>query len=1049
MKKYILHIILCFTFFGASFLKAQQKPFITNYSPKDYNAFFQNWDIVQDTNGLMYFANHFGVLMFDGVNWDLTSLNNDGIARSLILDKYKRVIVGGFNEIGYLAPDSNGVIEYFNLSDSLTNEGITFGNVWEIIELKEDLIFITDYKWLKYDYKKLSVVDVKSFHTVEKIDNTLYVGDTEMGLKMFDGNKLVSIPQGDFFKEKRIYSILPHPKGILVGTRSNGLYLLNNNQIEKFGSNEVNDLLSKSNLYKGILLNDGNYAFGTLQNGLIVLNQNGEVESIVNKAIGLQNNNCWNLYQDNQNNIWLALDKGIAKVEYNLPYSFYTQTDGLEGTVMCIKDYKKYTYLATSLGIYKVKTDEFNHLNFELLDDINAQCWDLEEIDDKLFVATSAGLFIYDGFHFKMLTNEVCYTLLVSKYNKDLIYVGYEDNFSVVRKVNGKWKEFKFKSVEAQIRSIYEESKDKVWLGTYLDGTILVKLEHNASGLSRLILKKDYNNEQSPISGEIDVFEYDNKPVFSTDFGLYRYKIDKYNDYHFYPDSTFGVEFCNHSRLIYRLQQDSSKNVWMYAPKNDEDGDELVFFDYTNKKWVSKIFNRLPIGITYSFYPKNKHEIWLGGVEGLAIYKQQNKEQNNHFKTAITSITSTTDSLLFGSTFFNFQNVQPHYSYALNALNFNFSCTNYIYPEKNKYRYKLEGFDEHWSPWTYSTSKEYTNLPEGAYTFKVQSMDVFENVGKTASFTFTILPPWYRSIYAYIVYVLIAISIVYIIVKISIYRLQKANQKLEEVINERTKEIREQNKKIATAYSDIKDSINYAKRLQEAVIPKKQELNEVFDDTFVFFKPRDIVSGDFYWLYKQNNAKYLVVADCTGHGVPGAFVSMLGINLLNQAFVENNDYKPSELLSYLNKGVHAAFQREGNLNASDGMDLALIKIVDNHLEFSGAQRPLILVRNNELVELKGDKAPIGGRTALDFVYTDKSIKLEKNDMIYLFSDGYPDQFGGEKGKKYMIKKLKSDFTRIFSFTTIKQLEVITQNFNDWKKDFEQVDDVLLIGIKIV
>jgi serine phosphatase RsbU (regulator of sigma subunit) len=332
----------------------------------------------------------------------------------------------------------------------------------------------------------------------------------------------------------------------------------------------------------------------------------------------------------------------------------------------------------------------------------------------------------------------------------------------------------------------------------------------------------------------------------------------------------------------------------------------------------------------------------------------------------------------------------------------------------------------------------------------VRSKNTYNDKGIEATYKFIILPPWYRTLTAYVIYGILIILLIYTIVKVSVYRLKVANEKLEGVIAIRTKEIREKNTQLGEALTDIKDSINYAKRLQEAILPKHEEVKKIFPKNFIYYLPRDIVSGDFYWTTVQNNKKVFVVADCTGHGVPGAFVSMLGNDLLNHIINENQVIDTSKILTNLNKGVLNAFNNnDANYSTNDGMDIAVITIDENNvLQFSGAHRPLTIVRDKEIIELKPDKKSIGGRTESNFVFTPHKIQLIENDTIYMYSDGFADQFGGDKGKKYLTKRLKQLLVDVSDLSINSQKNKIEKEFLNWKGSINQLDDVLLTGIKI-
>jgi serine phosphatase RsbU (regulator of sigma subunit) len=450
-------------------------------------------------------------------------------------------------------------------------------------------------------------------------------------------------------------------------------------------------------------------------------------------------------------------------------------------------------------------------------------------------------------------------------------------------------------------------------------------------------------------------------------------------------------------------------------------------------------------------YPELNGDIWLGGVEGLMKYNylKNTVKYNSIFYSLINKVSLGKDSVIHKGDYFIKKN-SVNIAYDYNSLQFEFSCTNFLDEKRNQYQYKLDGFDEEWSDWTSDTKKQYTNLYEGSYKFRVRSKNTYNDKGIEATYKFIVLPPWYRTWYAYVVYGIIFILLVVTVVRISVYRLKLANEKLEGVIAIRTKEIREKNTQLGEALTDIKDSINYAKRLQEAILPKQDEVKKIFPQNFIYYLPRDIVSGDFYWTSKQENKKIFVVADCTGHGVPGAFVSMLGNDLLNNIINENQVTNTSKILTNLNKGVLNAFNSDDvSYNTNDGMDIAVISIDENNLlQYSGAHRPLTIVRNKEIIELKPDKKSIGGRTELDFVFKPNEIQLMKDDTIYMYSDGFADQFGGVKGKKYLTKRLKELLIEVSGLAINTQKNKIDKEFLNWKGNLNQLDDVLLTGIKI-
>ncbi len=288
----------------------------------------------------------------------------------------------------------------------------------------------------------------------------------------------------------------------------------------------------------------------------------------------------------------------------------------------------------------------------------------------------------------------------------------------------------------------------------------------------------------------------------------------------------------------------------------------------------------------------------------------------------------------------------------------------------------------------------------------------------------------------------IAIAILIIIIIFRFYRKEKTSKQI----------IEYQKTIVELKNKEILDSINYAKRIQQAIIPSTIEINQLFPNNFVMLLPRDIVSGDFYWIGSNMDHTYIALADCTGHGVPGGFMSMLGTALLNEIIIERKIYEPADILDLLKLKIIMALRQSENVNeAKDGMDIALCRInrVSNELVFAGANNSMHLARGNDLIELKGDKQPIGishFNTTQQFIQ--KTISLTKDDVIYLFTDGFADQFGGEKGKKFKYKKLEELLVRIREKDMEEQLTILKDVLSDWKGDLDQVDDICILGIKI-
>ncbi len=298
---------------------------------------------------------------------------------------------------------------------------------------------------------------------------------------------------------------------------------------------------------------------------------------------------------------------------------------------------------------------------------------------------------------------------------------------------------------------------------------------------------------------------------------------------------------------------------------------------------------------------------------------------------------------------------------------------------------------------------------------------------------------------SYFILALTGIGVVVIFVAFLLFRQNKLKQQT-------NIQLQEQNNIIKEKKEEIDHSIQYAKGIQLAILPEIKDLNDRFKESFVLYKPKDVVSGDFYWFAKVENDFYCLAADCTGHGVPGALMSIIGMDKIIQAIFEKKITEPNKILSYLNIQIKNVLKQHSDASTQkDGMDIAILKFdpTNSFVEYSGANRPLFLIRDKEIIEYKANKTAIAGFTPNDYEFNTHKIALQKNDSLYIFTDGYADQFGGPSGgKKVMTKKLKQMLISVIDLPAFEQKNNLETVFNEWKGSFEQTDDVLIVGIKI-
>ncbi|MEI6048149.1 MAG: two-component regulator propeller domain-containing protein [Bacteroidota bacterium] len=369
-------------------------------------------------------------------------------------------------------------------------------------------------------------------------------------------------------------------------------------------------------------------------------------------------------------------------------------------------------------------------------------------------------------------------------------------------------------------------------------------------------------------------------------------------------------------------------------------------------------------------------------------------------------------------------------------------------PDVVKYKVKLEGADDNWQPVTDQTRANYPALPPGKYTFMViasNSQGIWNS--KPVTFHFIIKPPFYLTWWFILISIVLILLIIVTYIKIREQNLVKENIVLEAKVEERTAEVVQKSMIIEEKNRDITASIRYAERIQRAMLPRE----DTFEETFVLFLPKDIVSGDFYWMYDNGDIQFTAAVDCTGHGVPGAFMSIIGHNSLDKIVREYGHVKPSAIIDELNIEVMNALLQRAEKAITDGMDLALIAFNKKKftLEFAGAYSPLYVVRKGEVFVYKGDRFGIGMSTMdKKKSFSNHSVDIQPGDMLYLCTDGYADQFGSSAIKKFKSANVRKLLSEIWHLPVQNQKERLEKELTDWKDDLDQVDDILFIGIRI-
>jgi serine phosphatase RsbU (regulator of sigma subunit)/ligand-binding sensor domain-containing protein len=1083
--KYRLKLIalLLFLFYKAS---AQDAIYpVTNYTTKNYGRDFNpvNQAIAQDQRGIIYAANGFKLLEFDGSSWKSYPISKETWILSLAVDSTGLVYVGSQNEFGFFAPDKRGELKYHSLSDSLDQKDRDFTNIWKVHAFAGGVVFQSEEKLFIYRKGKIKALKPEtSFHTSFIVNNRLFVRQRGIGLMEWKDDGVTRINGSEIFDTTGVFMMVPFGRAgnkILIGTREKGFWLLEPDgksySFRRFKPAD-DDLLEKAVITGGILTGDGSVAIGTMLNGVIVIDTAGRTKAIINTKNGLSDNNVKQLITDRGHNLWLALNNGISRVEISSPLSVLAERSGITGSINTIIRHESLLYAGTTNGLLVQAADKESEVPFKPVSGLSVPVWSIINADGSLLAGTDAGLYQISGNRIIRIDNEESFALFYSPELK-FLFSGGQKGLRAYR-FDGSFKKTDILKIEGEdIIGITAENNSpgnvaELWLGTRYSGLIRIRVNKDLSFTS-----DRYNNSDGLPDGWVIPASFESKTVFETTRGLYVFTNENIVK-ESVPDSLKNNKNFTkgYFSALLNINREIGETVSFLSENNNKvwicSDNSVGYLDKRDSmKYVGTPFRGIEAGRINTIYPEANGICWIGTTDGLIRYDENTgKDYNQDYLTLIRKVTLLdNDSAIFlGDDFMTEQGclkiitkqpsaLIPALPYRDNSLRLEFSAPFYEYHGKIIYSYRLEGRSSKWSQWTKEDYQEFTNLKEGNYRFSVKATNLYGRESALAQYSFTILPPWYRSLPAYITYIIFALILFWLFARLYSLRLKRENIRLEGIVSERTAEVVRQKDEIVQKNvvlelqkKEIEDSIRYARRIQSAVIPSEKVCRELFPGSFVFFRPLNIVSGDFYWISNAGNKIVFAAADCTGHGVPGAFMSMLGVAFLNEIVNKDHITVPDLILNQLRDKVIQALQQHGvSGEARDGMDIAIVSMdrEAGKLEFAGAYNPLIMIRKGEISEIAGDKMPIGIYDNMR-AFSKHEMTIEKGDVFYMFSDGYEDQFGGPEGKKFKSKRLKNLLLEICNYPVDKQKETLERNFEEWKGDLPQVDDIVVVGIAI-
>ncbi len=1078
MRKLWLHIILL-VLATAGFSQTYD---FKNYNVEDGLAQSQVNCIFQDTKGYMWFGtNDGGVSRYDGRTFKNFSTGNGFISNTIFSideDKNQTLYFATYNGLQIKGRFTNVFID--------TSKGLPTNTVYNVLIDNAQTVWLGSQKgvyFLSTDNKAVKLTGNKLlessavFKIYQDNEGNFWFGTIQNGACCYNptSKNYTWYNQSKGLKENFIRSFNEDSKGnIYIGTIA-GLFRVNEDK--KISLVPIPELAIENMAITGISKDKKNILWLASNEGVVKFDGRNVQKFIVNN--GLCGNLILSSYIDKEGNLWLGSDGfGVSKLSSEALIN-YSEKDGLPGdyinSVYQTRD-NKYWIGMRNNGLLcmhgKERTQYIINIKnpkVSLIDNtVNCMAQDKE---GKLWVGTMAGLSIFTDNKFTNYWADSEFETIYSIYHseKGTHFMGTVNGL-VVFSEDGKKEPVEMvnkikAAADLAIYNIAEDNAHNLWLATASYGAI------------------KYDGKS------VEIFNAKNK---FTNKSVYNVTKDKNGNLWFGTEE--GVFYFNHKTFVNISEKDGLISNQAY----------FLVFDDQNRLWIgtNKGIDALQVNefissgkIEIKHYGKDEglkglecnmnsaikdHEgkMWFGGVKGVTVFNPRfekiNYQEPSCLITDIKIFFDKADLSQYASGVDSLSGLPLNLKlpYSKNHVTIDYIGISQTNPDKVKYQFKLDGVDVDWVPLTSKTEVTYSSLQPGNYTFHLKAMnnDAFWNK-IPLEYKFTVLPPWYRTWWFYTFCGLVVIASVYGYNSYKTKKLYADKVKLEKQVASRTRELREEKQKVELINKEVieqkatiehknlemTDSIKYAKNIQEALLPDITNLQKDFPESFVLYMPKDIVSGDFYWFANRDGKNLFAAADCTGHGVPGAFMSIIGNSLLNEIIGEQHIYQPAEILNHLHVGVKTALnQNKGEFERRDGMDIALCSFNKENLtlDYAGANRALWIYRKDTTDKaeiIKPDKFPIGG---LEFEFEDKrrftnhTVQLQKGDCVYIFSDGYADQFGGEKGKKFMVANLQRTFAEITHLPMQEQYRHLHKVFAKWRGNYEQIDDVLVIGVRV-
>ena len=726
-------------------------PLTTTFTTEDYRGGIQNWDITQDHRGFIYVANNFGLLEFDGTQWNNYDVPSSTRIRSLLVDS-SRVYIGGQGQLGYFEADTIGNLAFTSLKELIDDEDSNLDDIWNIYRHRNEIVFCSVDKLLFYDGTTVRVLrpDTPLGYTF-CVDGQLFSYSITEGLLWLRGQELVPHPEGAFFTGKTIVAMLRdekhHP---LVVTREGEVVRIDTTGVSPLVA--VRASIPDLTINTALRLANGTLALGTQNNGVLIVSETGETMRHVTNEAGLKSRTVTSLYQDQFSNLWVGLSNGISYVELNSPFSLVNEQAGIPGTGYAAQSFQEYVYLGTNNGLYYYSPES---RQYQEVANSSGQVYALAEVDSQLVLNHHRGAFTVDQDRADLFFEETGTWYMRPVPGRDTYLCGTYEGFYLFEKNQGRFRVVqKIEGIDESSRVFEFDAQNNLWMTHGYKGAYYLDFRRSLTQPEVSF----FNHEDGFYSDIlINVYPIDGQLLFPGEWGIYTYQPDTRT---FGLDSTFN-ELLEPHRHVSVMRQDALGNVYFIADnqlgvlRKSSTGDYLPETDafFRINKYLSDDLGNINI--------IDLEQVLIGAQEGFVLFNPLTKVfKPDRYLTYVRQVMTlgAADSVVYGGGLAASADTLS-LAYDDNALRFTFAAPYFDGMQDTQYRYTLAGFDDDWSAYAPTTIKEYTNLPPGNYTFRVQARTIYGQEGEPALFSFTIRAPWYATREAYVGYGLLLLGL--------------------------------------------------------------------------------------------------------------------------------------------------------------------------------------------------------------------------------------------------------------------------------------------------